>query len=103
VKVVWSPVAIERAYEEARFIAEDKPEAALRWLEGLFASTDRLEMFPNSGRVVPEIALSQFRQLIYGSHRVIYHADAGSVSILTVRRSKRLLDPSELGSDPTLV
>jgi plasmid stabilization system protein ParE len=100
VKVVWSPLAIERAYEEARFIAQDKREAALRWLDGLFASTDRLEIFPASGHVVPELALPEFRQIIYRSHRVIYRVDADAVSILTVRRSKRLLDPAELGPDP---
>ena len=55
-KVVWSPIAVERAYEEARYIAEDKPDAALRWLDGLFQSTDRLARFPELGRVLPEIA-----------------------------------------------
>jgi toxin ParE1/3/4 len=70
-KAVWSPLAIERADEEARFIAGDKPEAALAWLEGLFVSTDRLEAFPDSGRDVPEIGLREYREVIYGkSHRV---------------------------------
>ncbi len=95
-KVIWSPLAIDRAYEEARYIANDKREAALRWLDGLFESTDRLESFPESGHVVPEIGSSAYRQIIYGSHRVIYRIETNRVSILTVRRSKRLLDPAEL-------
>lgn len=45
-KVVWSPLAINRAAEEASFIGEDKPQAAQRWLEGLFTAVDRLETFP---------------------------------------------------------
>jgi toxin ParE1/3/4 len=96
VKVVWSPLAIERAYEAARFIAEDKPEAALKWLKGLFASTDRLERFPKSGRVVAEIGLPEFREVIYRSHRVIYRVESSSVSILTIRNSAQLLDSQEL-------
>lgn len=95
-KVIWSPLAVERAYEEARYIADDKPEAALRWLDGLFESTDRLESFPESGHVVPEIGSSEYRQIIYKSHRVVYRIETHTVSILTVRRSKRLLDPSDL-------
>lgn len=95
-KVIWSPLAVDRAYEEARFIAKDKPGAALRWLDGLFESTDRLAMFPESGQVVPEIALPEYRQVIYQSHRIIYRVEANRISILTVRRSKRLLDPEEL-------
>jgi plasmid stabilization system protein ParE len=95
-KVVWSRLAIKRAYEEARFIAEDKPEAALQWLDALFDSTDRLATFPESGAIVPELALPEFRQLLFRSHRVIYRVEAKRVAILTVRRTNRRLDISEL-------
>jgi plasmid stabilization system protein ParE len=98
VKVVWSPLAVDRAYEEARFIARDKPGAALRWVEGLFESTDRLESFPYSGNVVPEINLDEFREIAYRSHRVIYRVEPPIVSILTVRRSRRPLDPTEIAA-----
>lgn len=85
-KIVWSPLAIERAYDAAAFIAGDKPEAALRWLEGLFDVTDRLERFPESGRVVPEIGLPEFREVVYRKeYRVIYRVEKSRVSILTVR------------------
>jgi plasmid stabilization system protein ParE len=97
VKVIWSPLAIERAHEEARFIAADKPEAALRWLDGLFGCTDRPERFPDSGRVVPEIGLPEFREVIFGkAHRVLYRRGKDRVSILTVRRSEQRLDVSEV-------
>lgn len=96
-KIVWSPLAIERAYEAATYIAADKPEAALRWLEGLFEVTDRLEMFPESGRVVPEIGLPEFREVVYRrSYRVIYRVEMARVSILTVRNFAQLLDMGEL-------
>jgi plasmid stabilization system protein ParE len=96
VKVVWSPRSVERAYEQARYIAKDKPEAALRWLDGLFESTDRLAEFPDSGRIVAEIGLPQFREIIYKSHRVIYLRESNRISVLTVRRSKQRLDPEVL-------
>ena len=95
-KVIWSPLAIERAYEAARYIAEDKPEAALRWLDNLFKVTDRLEHFPKSGRVVPEIGSDEFREVIYRSHRVIYRVEKALVSILTVRGCAELLDVTDV-------
>jgi toxin ParE1/3/4 len=96
-KIIWSPLAIERAYEEARYIAADKPDAALQWLNGLFEATDRLEHFPDSGRMVPEIGLAEYRELVYGrSHRVIYRRASNAVHVLTVRRFKQHLDPSEI-------
>lgn len=96
-KVIWSPLAIERADEEARYIADDRPEAALRWLDGLFESTDRLARLPDSGRVVPEIGLPEYREIIYNrSHRVLYRRDRNEVLILTVRRSRQQLATSEV-------
>ena len=95
-KVIWSPLAIRRSYEAADYIARDKPEAALRWLDGLFASTDRLVKFPESGRMVPEIGLPEYREIIYGSHRVIYRIEPAAVWVLTVRHSKQLFDATEI-------
>jgi toxin ParE1/3/4 len=103
VNIVWSPLAIERAYEAAVDIAGDKPEAALRWLDGLFRVIDRLEMFPESGRVVPEIGLPAFREVIYRrAHRVIYRIEKARVSILTVRSFAQRLDMSELAAAPEM-
>jgi toxin ParE1/3/4 len=73
-RVIWSPLAIERACEEA--------------LDGLFESTDRLQRFPLAGRVVPEIEHPDYREIIHGKHRVIYRIEKRRVSILTVCRSK---------------
>ena len=100
-KIIWSPLAIERAYEHARYIAQDKPEAALRWLDGLFKVTDRLERFPKSGRVVREIASEDYREVVYRSHRVIYRIDKSFVLILTVRSFARQLDLAEIQESQT--
>lgn len=95
-RIIWSPLAIERAWEEAAFIASDKPETAKRWLEGLLAAVDRLATFPLSGRRLPEIPNLDYRQLRYRSHRVVYRINEGEVAILTVRRFKQQLRPEEL-------
>ena len=99
-RIVWSPVAVQRAGEEAGFIAADKPEAASKWLEGLFAAVDRLASFPLSGKAVPEIASGDYRQLTYKSHRVVYRVRNNVVAILTVRRFKQVLRPEELPQEP---
>lgn len=98
-RIVWSPLAIEQAYEAARFIAQDKPDAALAWLDGLFESTDRLAQFHLSGRVVPEIGSSEFRELVYRhAYRVIYRVEKSKVSILTVRNFAQKLDTTDFTS-----
>jgi plasmid stabilization system protein ParE len=93
-------LAVERATEAAAYIARDKPEAARSWLEGIFDAVDRLEAFPQSGRMVPEIGLPEYREIVYRkSHRIVYHADKSTVRILTVRNFAQRLDLSELGLD----
>jgi plasmid stabilization system protein ParE len=96
-KVVWSPLAIERAYDAAAYIAQDKPDAALAWLDGLFHVVDRLERFPRSGRVVPELGSDEFREVIYRrAYRVIYRVEKSRVSILTVRAAAQEFDDADL-------
>ncbi|MEC5588721.1 MULTISPECIES: type II toxin-antitoxin system RelE/ParE family toxin [Gammaproteobacteria] len=99
-KVVWSPLALERVESIAQYIAEDKPSAALHWVDGLFSCVDRLAEFPESGRVVPEVRLQRIREVVFGSYRVIYSI-TNQVDILTVRRSSQLLKASEFGVDET--
>jgi plasmid stabilization system protein ParE len=97
VKIIWSPLAIERAYEIAAYIAQDRPEAALKWLDGLFVSTDRLERFPQSGRIVPEVDSPEYREIIFrNAYRVVYRVDRSTVAILTVRNCAEELDRTEL-------
>jgi plasmid stabilization system protein ParE len=97
-KIVWSPLALERVEDTARYIAENSPDAAVRWVEDLFSAVERLADFPESGRMVPEVGSPRIRELIFGTYRVIYSAK-GRVDILTVRRSSQLLRMSEIGAD----
>ncbi len=99
-KIVWSPLALERLESIAQYIAEDKPSAALQWVDGLFSCVDRLAEYPESGRVVPEVRLQRIREVVFGSYRVIYSV-TNQVDILTVRRNSQLLKLSELSVDET--
>lgn len=54
-RIVWSPLALGRVKDIAQYISEDNPQAAAQWVDGLFATVDRLSKFPESGRVVPEV------------------------------------------------
>jgi plasmid stabilization system protein ParE len=96
VRLVWSPLALERV-EEAEYIARDRPEAARRWVRSLFEAVRGLEHFPESGRPVPELPhRPELREVIHGAYRVIYRVEPDRVSVLTVRHARRLLDPSEV-------
>jgi len=99
-KIVWSPLALDRVEDIARYIADDNPDAAVRWVDDLFATVERLADFPRSGRMVPEVGSSRIRELIFGTYRVIYSVK-DQVDVLTVRRSSQLLRMSEIDDDET--
>ncbi|MCP5316276.1 MAG: type II toxin-antitoxin system RelE/ParE family toxin [Chromatiaceae bacterium] len=97
-KVEWSPLALDRVSEIARYIAKDNPDAAERWVNDLFDAVERLVDFPESGRIVPEVGVRRIREVIFGAYRVIYSVK-DKVEILTVRRGSRLLDVSEIDDE----
>ena len=95
-KVIWSPLALESADEIADYIAEDDAKAARMFLIDIFGAVARLETFPNSGRVVPEVKRPNIREIIFGNYRVIYRVERKRVSILTVRHGKQRLPLKEI-------
>lgn len=99
-RIVWSPLALERVEDIAQYIAEDKPSAAAEWVEGIFDTVERLSDFPESGRIVPEVGGRRIREVIFGAYRIIYSV-RDQIDILTVRRSSQLLRMSELADEET--
>ena len=95
-KIIWSPLAIDRASEIAEYIAQDKPSAAEKWINTVFSKVERLESSPEIGRVVPEIRNNRFRELIYRNYRIIYHIEKTQISILTIRHGKQILPIDEV-------
>ncbi len=95
-KIIWSPLAIDRVTEIADYIAKDKPTAAEKWVETIFSKAEDLTSFPKSGRIVPEINKDQYREIISGNYRIVYRIEKERISILTVRHGKQLLPIEEI-------
>jgi len=97
-RILWSPLAIDRISEIAEYIARDNPTAAEDWIHTIFAKVDQLSGFPESGRIVPEINNQKIRELIHGNYRIIYRIDEKRLSVLTVRHVKQILPTDDIGA-----
>ena len=95
-KIIWSPLTIDRASEIAEYIARDKPSAVDKWINVVFSKVEQLKSSPEIGRVVTEINNDQFRELIYGNYRIIYRIEKKQISILTIRHGKQILPIEEI-------
>lgn len=88
-RVVWAPIALDRAEEAARFMAAERPAAAAKWIDGLFDAVAKLGAFPDKGRMVPEVGRAEIREILYGKYRVVYRLEEKRLFILTVRHQRR--------------
>ncbi|TAL26513.1 MAG: type II toxin-antitoxin system RelE/ParE family toxin [Nitrospirae bacterium] len=95
-KIIWSPLAVDRASEIADYIAQDKPSAAEKWINIVFSKVEQLKSSPEIGRILPEINDSRFRELIYGNYRIIYRIETKQISILTIRHARQILPINEI-------
>jgi len=95
-RIIWAPLAVERAAEIAEYISRDNPTAAKNWIDTVFYKVEQLKSFPESGRIVPEINSKDFRELIYGNYRIIYRIEKTQLSILTIRHGKQILPVDEI-------
>lgn len=95
-KLIWSPLAIDRATEIAEYIAQDSPSAATKWVEILFDKVQLLKSSPTCGRIVPETRREDIRELLYGNYRIIYKIEKLNTSVLTVRHGKQILPLDEI-------
>ena len=63
-KVIWSPKALEDIDLIAEYIARDSARGATLFVQRAIKAVERLETFPKSGRVVPEIGDDIRREII---------------------------------------
>ena len=95
----WTGRSRRDLLEIGRFIAQDKPRAARRWVAHLRRRALQAAELPNSGRPVPELGREDIREIIERGYRIVYRIAGQEVHILTVFEGHRLLRPAELESE----
>ena len=93
-KLIWSPLSIQRIQEISDYISADNISAANNWIDAVFEKVEILKSNPEIGRIVPEIGKSDIRELIFGNYRIIYLSSKKRIPILTIRHFKQIL-PTE--------
>ena len=89
-RVVWTRGAVEDVEAVKAYVARDSVRYATLLAERIVSAVDRLELFPESGRVVPEVGDESLREVIHGAYRIVYRIKAESVEVVTVHHAARL-------------
>ncbi len=90
-RLIWTETALADIEEIAQYIALENVDAARRLVHNIFNAAERLETHPNSGRKVPELMKTAYREVIVNPCRIIYRVEKGKVYILYVMRGERML------------
>lgn len=94
-RVTWTRAAQEDVRAIRRFIAQDSPAAADAMVRRLRAAGVTLARFPETGRIVPEYGVPEYREVIVNPFRVIYwyRRETDRVQVLMVVHGSRMLPP----------
>jgi toxin ParE1/3/4 len=87
--VAWSRSAQAALDEVIAYINADSPANAQRVLQAALDAARSLEALARRGRVVPELADSQIRELLVLDYRLMYRVSAEHVMIVAFLRGVR--------------
>ncbi len=89
VEVIWTDPALSDLDDIAEYIALENMIAAKILVQSVFAKVERLELFPESGRVPAELSHLSYREVVASPCRVFYKYAHDKVYILYVMREER--------------
>lgn len=96
-EVIWSAESLQDLEDIAAFIARDSEYQAALFVQRLIDATDRLGEFPESGRFIPGLEDTPFREVIEGAYRIMYSVRGNEVHIDAVLHGARRFDPKRRG------
>lgn len=88
-EIIWTEPALSDLNEIAEYIALENVVAAKQLIQSIFAKVERLEAFPESGRVPPELEHLNYREVVVNPCRIFYKQDREKVYVLFVMRAER--------------
>lgn len=89
-KLVWTERAVEDLEAIETHVAWDDPIAAIALIDRLIERAEALSDQPRLGRVVPEAANPDIRELITGNYRLVYRLQGETIEVLQVFEGHRL-------------
>ena len=88
-KITWSRRALRDLAEIDAYIALDDPAAAEKWVDRLIDKAHAAAASPGAGRIVPERAERQVREVLLRNYRIVCQVRPSGIVVLTVFEGHR--------------
>ncbi len=92
VRIIWSPDAAADLEAICEYIAKDSEHYARVFAQGVINAVERLLIFPESGRIVPEYNQKDLREIIFQNYRIVYRIKSNAIEIVTITHGARLME-----------
>lgn len=87
----WTEHAVVQLEAIAEYISLSSPVYAEHLVDRIARRLEQAREFPESGRVVPEFARSEIRELIEWPYRLVYRVHADVIEVLSVLHGREEL------------
>ncbi|RLC17340.1 MAG: plasmid stabilization protein [Deltaproteobacteria bacterium] len=91
-EIIWTNVAENDLKNIIEYISIDSPQTALKILSKIKQKTSDFYLFPERGRIVPELqeqGISQYRELVITPWRLIYKIVERKIFVLAMIDSRQ--------------
>jgi plasmid stabilization system protein ParE len=85
----WTEHAVAQLESIAEYVSLSSPVYAEQLLDRIARRLDQAREFPESGRVVPEFARPDIRELIEWPYRLVYRVHPDTIEVLSVLHGRQ--------------
>ncbi|MFN8618761.1 MAG: type II toxin-antitoxin system RelE/ParE family toxin [Dehalococcoidia bacterium] len=87
--VIWLPRALDDVHRIEEERGQWSQRSADRLAAAFFNHSERLGVFPNSGRMIPEFQMPHLREVIEQGYRVFYQVFEDRIEVFGVVHSRQ--------------
>ena len=88
---IWSRNSEHDLDQIFEIISQDSLVKAAHFIAELSKSVEKLQLFPETGRIVPEYSITHIREIIHKKYRIVYSVLENKIVILTVFNGHKTL------------
>lgn len=85
----WSSPAIDDLGALRDYISQGSEYYAAEFIQKILQAVQKLERFPELGRIIPEVEDSKAREIIFQNYRVLYRLKPDRIDIAAVIHGRR--------------
>ncbi|MCL2199994.1 MAG: type II toxin-antitoxin system RelE/ParE family toxin [Defluviitaleaceae bacterium] len=88
-ELLWTETAKKDLQCIYDYIAKDSVYYADKFADELFERVEILKIFPNTGRVIPELKLNDMREVFLHSYRIMYQVKEDAIYVTQLTHMAR--------------